>query len=228
MTYPHLTKAGISESLQEKLALYEKELLAWNEVMNLTRITDPEEIEIKHFLDSLSLLELPECQRAKTILDVGTGAGFPGMVLALALPKAQVTLLDSLGKRIRFLTSLGETLGVDVEAIHGRAEELARKDMRESFDVVTSRAVASLPTLCEYTLPFVEVGGTFVAMKGANTEEELKESTRAIATLGGRLNRVEQVRLPGAEEHHLVVIEKVSPTPKAYPRGGGKPRKAPL
>lgn len=228
MTYPHLTKAKIPEALQEKLALYEKELLAWNEVMNLTRITDPEEIEIKHFLDSFSLMDLPECQRAKTILDVGTGAGFPGMVLALALPQARVSLLDSLGKRVRFLQSLGETLAVDVEAIHGRAEELARKEMRESFDFVTSRAVANLPTLCEYTLPFVSVGGTFVAMKGANAEEELKEATRAIATLGGRLNRVEKVNLPGAEEHHLIVIDKVSPTPKVYPRGGGKPRKAPL
>ncbi|EGS31296.1 16S rRNA (guanine(527)-N(7))-methyltransferase GidB [Peptoniphilus sp. oral taxon 375 str. F0436] len=198
--------------------------------MNLTAITEDEEFNIKHFLDSLSLLKLEEIQGAKRILDLGTGAGFPGVPLKIAKKDLDITLLDSLKKRIDFLNESIEDMGLEgIRGIHARAEELSRKDdYREAFDLVTSRAVANLATLYEYCLPFVKVGGYMVAMKGPDIEGELKEGQAALKALGGELVEVKKVDLPQDIEHTLVLVKKVKATPKKYPRAGGKPRKNPI
>lgn len=209
---------------------YAEILLEWNQHTNLTRITEEQEMIDKHFIDSLTPLLLEEMQGDGKILDLGTGAGFPGMVLALGLPDRDVHLMDSLNKRITFLDAVIEALGVEnVKTYHGRAEEEGRDPaFREQYEIVLSRAVARLPILAEYCLPFVEVGGHLIAMKGAEGREEVKEAKRAIDILGGTVAEIKEIHLPGGDERSLVVIEKSKPTPKKYPRGGGKPRKNPL
>ena len=210
---------------------YKGLLKDWNKKINITSITDDVEIDIKHFLDSLSPLITNLFQGNSRVIDVGTGGGFPGIPLKIINEDLEVTLLDRLNKRINFLNVVIDQLGLEnIRAIHGRAEELSRrKDYRDQYDICISRAVASLDTLSEYCLPFVKPGGHFISMKGPDIEEELNLSKNAIKTLGGQIEKVEMVKIPLSDiEHSLVIIKKIKQTPTKYPRGGGKPRKKPL
>lgn len=209
---------------------YSEILLDWNERMNLTRITDEQEIIDKHFIDSLTPLLLEEYEGTGKVLDLGTGAGFPGMVLALTEPAREFHLMDSLNKRITFLDAVVKDLGIDnVKTFHGRAEEAGRNpEFREQYQIVVSRAVARLNILAEYCLPFVELGGYLIAMKGPEGLEEIEEADKAIKTLGAELTHCEEFLLPDGDKRILVVLRKIKGTPKKYPRGGGKPRKDPL
>ena len=221
------------DQLQQLMAFYVC-LIEQNKVMNLTAITEFEEVCRKHFLDSLSINRLPGMmESAKTLLDVGCGAGFPGLVLAIAYPKVQVTLLDSLQKRIGFLNSVIDQLGLsNCKAVHGRAEDLAReKSHRESYDLVVSRAVANLSTLSEYCLPFVRQDGFFVAYKSAKIAEEAPAAQQAIKILGGRSEEGAEFYLTkdSPEDYrNLYVIRKTGRTPGKYPRKAGLPAKEPL
>lgn len=223
----------LSDMQLQQLRIFYENLIKWNEVMNLTTITEENDVYVKHFLDSLSLLKVmtEDDLSGKKLIDVGTGAGFPGLVLAIAFPKLNVTLMDSLNKRISFLQDTVDKLDVhNVTCIHARAEELARnKQYREKFDLVVSRAVANIATLSEYDLPFVKVGGTFVAYKSEKAEEELKTAGKAIEILGGELTKAEKFTLPGTDyERCLLVIDKRKPTAGKYPRKAGTPSKEPL
>lgn len=221
-----LTQAQI-----EAFAAYNDLLLAWNEKVNLTAITAPQEVAVKHVVDSLSCYDEKIFPAAVSVVDVGTGAGFPGLPLKIYRPGIRLTLLDSLNKRLNFLREVVERLGfTGVEIVHARAEEAGRmKDHRDRYMVATSRAVARLNALAELCLPFVAVGGHFVALKGAQYREELDEAGRAIAALGGQVAEVRPVRLPGLDDSRAVIyIRKVSPTPSAYPRRPGLPEKKPL
>ncbi|MFV0413407.1 MAG: 16S rRNA (guanine(527)-N(7))-methyltransferase RsmG [Oscillospiraceae bacterium] len=209
-----------------QLAAYAQTLVEWNEKINLTAITQPQEIEIKHFLDSLLLAAQPEV--AGNLVDVGSGAGFPGMVVKLYKPQVSVTLMEPTGKRVTFLEQTAKNLGLALEIVKERAEEAARKRWRESFGVATARGVASLPVLCEYCLPLVRVGGLFIAMKAASTQEEIMASQNAIQKLGGKYLETRTFQLPGNTTRSLVFVQKVAPTPAVYPRNGGKIAKAPL
>ncbi len=217
-----LAVEGIADALDQYAAL----LVDYNEKVNLTAITDPEGIEMKHFLDSLLLAAQPEV--AGKLVDVGTGAGFPGVVAKLYKPELQLTLLEPTGKRVEFLRYLCGELGLKADFLKERAEEAARKQWRESFDVATARAVARLNKLAEYCLPLVRVGGYFIAMKGETAQEELQEALPAIAKLGGSLVELRSADLPGGEQHSLIVLRKTAHTPPVYPRNGGKIAKAPL
>lgn len=208
---------------------YAEMLVDWNTRINLTAITDPEGIAVKHFLDSLLLLRAVEVPENAKLLDVGAGAGFPSLPCKLIRPDLSVTLLDSLQKRIGFLETLCESLGITAAAVHGRAEELGRVPAyREQFDLVTARAVANLRELSEYCLPFVRVGGVFAALKGSAAEEEAREAEKAITLLGGRIREICPFTLPDGGTRGIVVIEKRSQTPTKYPRNAGKMKKAPL
>jgi len=210
---------------------YKELLKEWNQKFNITSITDDIEIDIKHFIDSITPLTLNIFKDNMKLIDIGTGGGFPGLPLKIMNKSLGVVLLDSTKKKINFLNMVIEKLALnDIEAIHGRAEELARdKDYREKFDIAISRAVASLNTLCEYCLPFVKVGGYFISMKGSDIEEELKEAKNSIKILGGRLKDVKVLNIPLSDiKHSLIIIEKIKETPTKYPRGGGKPKKKPL
>lgn len=222
---------GISgEVPEESLKTFEDLLLEWNEKINITRITEKEEVEVKHFLDSLSIFTLGDFQDVQSVIDVGTGGGFPGIPLKLWRKDWEVTLLDSLNKRILFLEEVIDALGLrGIRALHGRAEELTLKpEHREVYDLCVSRAVANMSTLCEYCLPFVKVGKYFLAMKGSEYREELEEGKRALEILGGEVEDIKEITLPGDITHALILLRKVKATPKKYPRGGGKPRKNPL
>ena len=210
------------------LLRYAELLLEKNKVMNLTAITAPEDVAALHFLDSASLLTLADF-RGKSVVDVGTGAGFPGLPLRILEPTVHLTLLDSLNKRVDFLGEVCDALSFqDVACVHGRAEEFAA-DHRESFDFAVSRAVAALPLLAELCLPLVKVGGTFLAMKSVDSDEELEGAKHAIETLGGAAPVVRDYLIPNTEvRHRVVLIEKISPTPKEYPRMFAKIKKNPL
>ena len=214
-----------------QLARYGSLLLEQNRVMNLTAITDPDQVVDLHFLDSAALLTLGVDFRGKRLLDVGTGAGFPGLPLKILEPSLSLTLLDSLGKRVRWLETVAEALALeDVTCLHARAEEQALlPGFRDAFDLVTSRAVASLELLCELCLPFVRVGGLFLAMKSVDSGPETDRAARGIAKLGGRLLPSRDYAIPGAGvRHRAVFVEKISNTPKGYPRRWAKIQKAPL
>lgn len=221
----------LKEEEGEKFLKYKELLLEWNEKINITAITEDREVDIKHFLDSLTAFNSEKLWGNKKIIDIGTGGGFPGIPLKIINPQLNVTLLDSLNKRIIFLKEVIENLALkNIDAIHGRAEELSRKeDYREKYDVCVSRAVASLDTLSEYCLPFVKQGGYFISMKGPEVEEEIKLSQRAIDLLGGRVEDIQIIKIPESDiSHSLIIIKKIRQTPTKYPRGGGKPRKNPL
>lgn len=223
-----LPALGLGPELIEPLETFSRMLLEKNQVMNLTAITDPRDVAVLHLLDSLALTGLAGLE-GRTVVDVGTGAGFPGVPLAIARPSARVTLLDSLGKRVDFLRESCRTLGLDnVECVHGRAEEFAGEG-RETFDLAVSRAVAALPVLCELCLPLVKVGGAFWAMKSVDTEEEISASRTAVKVLGGRIQAVSDYTIPTTEVvHRVVCIQKTAPTPKKYPRRFALIKKQPL
>lgn len=202
-----------------------KAVVAQNEVMNLTAITQPRQVARLHLLDSLSVLAVADL-RGKTVIDVGCGAGFPGVPLKIACPEMELTLLDSLGKRMHWLESVLPTLSVDAKCVTARAEE-AVAQCREQYDYATSRAVARLPILLELTAPFVKVGGAVLAMKGAAAEEELAEAQHAIRVLGLKLEEVRRFPVDGTD-HAVLVFRKIAPTPKLYPRRYAKIKQAPL
>lgn len=219
----------ISREQSEKFQRYMELLIEWNEKLNLTAITEPEEIVEKHFIDSITLLLACKPKEGATLLDVGTGAGFPGVPAKIMRPDLKVTLLDGSNKRLNFLGELCGELGIECQRVHKRAEEAGLdRRMRESYDLVTARAVAQLRVLCEYCLPLVKMKGFFVAMKGPGAGEELTEAKKALDILGGDRVEVKQVQLPNAGERNLVVVQKLSFTPKGYPRHGGTISKHPL
>lgn len=204
-------------------------LVEWNEKINLTAITEPKEICGKHFLDSALLLKQLEVPQDTRMIDVGTGAGFPSIPCKILRPDLEVTLLDSLNKRINFLKEVSENLQISTNCIHARAEDGGQNQaLREQFEVATARAVAHLRELSEYCLPFVKVGGYFVALKGYEVEEELKEAGKALKILGGKVVEVRKYTLPEEQKRAAVVIQKVSQTPTKYPRMSAKMKKQPL
>ena len=223
-----LTALDLDPAAADKLACYAELLLEKNKVMNLTAITAPRDVATLHLLDCAALAAQLDLS-GKRVIDVGTGAGFPGMVLAILTPDARFTLLDSLGKRVDFLKEVQTDLELkNVTCVHARAEEFAAQQ-RETFDVATSRAVAQLSVLSELCLPLVKVGGQFIAMKSVDTEDEIAAAKSAIKTLGGHIVKVEDYTIPTSDVvHRLVIVEKVSPTPRAYPRAFAKIKKAPL
>ena len=219
----------ITEGQAEQFQTYMELLLEWNEKMNLTAITQPGEMVEKHFLDSLTLLLACKVKEGAKVIDVGTGAGFPGIPLKILRPDVELTLLDSLNKRLTFLGEVCAALGLESRRVHKRAEEAGLdKAMRESFDLAVARAVAPLNILCEYCLPLVKMKGFFVAMKGPGGEQELQEAQHALDVLGGTDVRVEKIALPEAGERDLIVVQKKRFTPKGYPRHGGTIAKHPL
>ena len=226
-------EAGIPLTAEQigQFSVYNEMLLDWNTRMNLTALTAPEDVAIKHIIDSLTAYDAALFDGARTLIDVGTGAGLPGIPLAVYAPHLTVTLLDSLNKRVRFLTEVTAAMGLqNVRCIHARAEEAARTaEHRAAYDIVVSRAVARLPVLLEYTLPFVRVGGTLLALKGRAYAEEQKEARRAAEVLGGGRITARPVHLPGLDDvRAILTVIKERQTPAAYPRGGGAPPRRPL
>ena len=223
-----LAELGLDDGGTPSLLRYGELLLEKNKVMNLTAITEPQDVAALHFLDSAALLVLAGF-RGKSVVDVGTGAGFPGMPMKILEPSIHMTLLDSLGKRITFLQEVCEDLGLtDVQCVHARAEEFAAEH-RQGFDFAVSRAVANLSVLCELCLPLVKVGGTFLSMKSVESDGELEQAEKAIRLLGGQVERTADYRIPGTEvTHRVIFIKKVAETPKKYPRPFAKIKKNPL
>ncbi len=215
----------LPEQTQKTLCDFGKAVVEQNKVMNLTAITEPEQVAKLHLLDSLTVLSVQDLT-GKTVIDVGCGAGFPGVPLKIACPGMKLTLLDSLGKRMNWLQEILPTLGVDAACITARAEE-AVADRREQYDFATSRAVARLPILLELTAPYVKVGGAVLAMKGAAAQEELAESKNAIRALGLKVEKVQEFPIDGTS-HAVIVLRKISPTPKQYPRRYAKIKQSPL
>lgn len=220
---------GLSEDQVDRLFSYKKILKEWNEKINLTAIEEDKDIILKHFIDSMSIAKYFENSDSK-VIDVGTGAGFPGIVLKIVLPELKIFLLDSLEKRVRFLNEVIKELDLKgIEAIHGRAEDKGMdSNYREKFDFACARAVANLPVLLEYCLPFVKVGGCFIAMKGSSTEEA-DNSRKALAILGGKIEEINEFELPFSDiKRNVILIKKFQQTSTKYPRKAGKPSKDPL
>lgn len=232
--YPALEKElgiELSEVQRGQFNQFYELLVDWNTRMNLTGITEYDDVLSKHFFDSLTCIKGLEDWSGKKVIDVGTGAGFPGVPMKIANPTMAITLLDSLNKRIQFLDVVAEDLGLeDVELIHGRAEDYGQNpEYRETYDAAISRAVADLAVLSEYVLPFIKVGGFFVAQKSINAVDEIEQAKNAIGLLGGQIRDIIEVKVPGIDiVHALVVIEKTNATPSKYPRKAGKPTKKPL
>ncbi|MDI9475583.1 MAG: 16S rRNA (guanine(527)-N(7))-methyltransferase RsmG [Natronincolaceae bacterium] len=221
----------ISHKQAEQFIKYKDILLEWNRKMNLTTITEEREIIIKHFLDSLSCIQTKYLKNTGKMIDIGTGAGFPGIPLKIILPDIKLTLLDSLKKRIGFLEEVCAELDLGgIEFIHGRAEDFGQnKNYREKYKYVVSRAVAALNVLTEYCLPFAQVGGHFICQKGPKLIEEIKDAQKAIKILGGKVVEQIKIELPFSDrDHYILVIEKIKQTPIKYPRKAGKPSKNPI
>lgn len=239
--YAEKVISAISEDKEKNICLngeqidrfnqYYSMLVEWNKVMNLTGITEYQEVCLKHFTDSLTIARVLDMENVSALIDIGTGAGFPGIPIKIAFPHIDVVLLDSLNKRIRFLDAVCDNLGLkSVKTLHGRAEDYAKNSMyREQFDVCASRAVANLSTLSEYCIPFVKKGGYFVSYKSGNSDEEIRESENAVKILGGKIEEADRFMLPGTDiGRTLIKISKISNTPKKYPRKAGIPSKEPL
>lgn len=221
----------VNEQQKKQFVQFYEYLTEKNKVMNLTGITEFEEVLVKHFLDSLTCVKALDMTKVKKIIDIGTGAGFPGIPLKIMFPEITFTLLDSLRKRVNFLEETFDLTGLTkIEAIHGRAEEFARnKNYREIYDVCVSRAVSNLATLSEYCLPYVRKGGFFISYKSGKVQEETEQAAKAVKILGGEIKDIIYFQLPDSEiERSLVVIEKIKNTPQKYPRKAGTPAKEPL
>ncbi len=211
----------------DRFELLENRLLRWNEHVNLTAITEPDEIAVKHFADSLSVLKAADFPAGSSVIDIGCGAGFPGLPMLIARPDLDITFLDSVGKKLAFINDVLKQSGLVGQTLHARAEEIAHDaDYREQFDFAVSRAVAPLNILAEYAMPLIKVGGTFIAMKGAEDEVEL--GANAVQTLGGKIEQVVYLKLPNDDTRNLVVIKKLSQTPSKYPRRTKKITSKPL
>lgn len=210
---------------------YKNLIQQWNQKVNLTAITDDEEIVKKHFIDSMKIFKFEFLKNAKNIIDIGTGAGFPGIPIKIINKEIDVVLLDSLNKRINFLNEVIERLKLEnIKTIHGRAEDYAKKvEYREKFDIATSRAVANMTVLSEFCIPYVKVGGYFIALKGPSIEDEIFEAKNAIGTLGGKLEDIIKVNIEKSDlKHNLVIVKKIKQTPKQFPRKSGVVTKKPL
>ncbi|WP_458120611.1 16S rRNA (guanine(527)-N(7))-methyltransferase RsmG [Paenibacillus sp. Z6-24] len=221
----------VNEQQLQQFEDYYEELITWNEKMNLTGITERDQVYNKHFYDSVTLAFYTDMNNVQSLADIGSGAGFPGIPLKILFPHIRLRIIDSLNKRIKFLQSVVDRLGLDqVELIHGRAEEIARKDgYRDAHDLVTARAVAKLAVLNEFCLPFVKTGGTFAAMKGSDPTEEIQEAYRSLGLLRGKVRHVHHFQLPIEQsDRHIILIQKEAATPVKYPRKAGTPLKEPL
>lgn len=211
----------ISQKQYDDFQLYTDMLVEWNEKINLTAITDAEGISVKHILDSVLIFKYADIPHNSSYIDVGTGAGFPGIPMKIYRNDLECTLLDSLNKRVNFLKEVSEKTKLAMNCIHSRAEDGGKNpDLREKFDFSTARAVAALPVLCEYCMPYVKVGGSFVAMKGPN--ESYKDAFTAYRTMGGEIADVKEYEIPGGEKRQIIIIKKVKETPSKYPRNSGQ------
>ncbi len=228
----HITEYGIEvdNELFKKLDIYASLLKEWNEKINLTAILDDEGIAVKHFLDCLLVGKYADFKKGDKIIDVGTGAGFPGLVLAAAYPDCQITLLDSTGKKLKAVEDIASNMGVsNVQIVHMRAEDAGKKpEFREQYNYATARAVAELRVLLEYTLPFVKVGGSFLSLKGASAIDEIDGAKGALKTLGGKINQINEFSLPGGDKRAIINVKKISQIPPKYPRVSAQIAKKPL
>lgn len=230
MFVKELSNNSINISIKdyEKFYIYMKEIIKWNDKINVTAITDEKEFLVKHLIDSLTVNSF--LGSGRSLIDIGTGAGFPGIPLKISNPNLKVTLIDSINKKLNVIRDITSRMNLDdLEIIHTRAEDLAiKKEYRESFDYATTRAVSRLNTIVEYMLPFIKVGGKAICMKGPNFEEELEEAKKAIEILGGKIEKVEKILIDNEYERNIVIISKQKHTPKQFPRGKGKPVKEPI
>ncbi len=222
-------KVSISEKQKSDFEIYSNMLIEWNKKMNLTSITAQDEIAVKHFIDSISVIRYIDLKQDAALIDIGTGAGFPGIPIKIMRSDIKLTLLDSLNKRLIFLNEVCKAIDLEADIIHARAEELSQNEKyREKFDYAVSRAVANLPSLCEYCIPYVKVGGTFISMKGSYGENELEIAKNAIRLLGGRSDKIHKFILPDESIRTIITVSKIASTPSKYPRRGTKISKNPL
>lgn len=220
---------NLSENQLKMLDIYAEMLADWNTRMNLTGITDSDGVMTRHFEDSLTMLSAVDVPENAKVIDVGTGAGFPGMVLKIARPDIELTLLDSLNKRLVFLDAVAQAVGIHVKTLHLRAEEGGKNPLyREKYDIVCARAVANLRELAEYCVPYVRIGGKFVSMKGPDVQEEVNSAKAGIGTLGGKVNAVTELKISDGSGRSIIVVDKIKNTPPQFPRNSGKISKKPL